>query len=107
MLRTELERDLTGHDGTPALPAEVLSFRPRCPNCTIDVLLEPSSRTCSFYNCPRLPSQLQVTCPLCVYDFFADDGTAKCDHTTCETARRLKANVPIYRAWLRLLEQER
>ena len=92
---------------TPWLPEEVRNFRPRCPNCSPEVLLASWSRPCSFYDCPGLPSQLQVTCNICVYDFFADDGTVKCDLNTCETARRLKANVPTYRAWLRMLEEER
>ena len=91
---------------TAWLPENVRSFRPSCPNCSPEVLLDPGSRPCSFYNCPRLPTQLQVTCDICVYDFLADNGTVKCDHNTCETARRLKANVPTYRAWLRLLEEE-
>lgn len=107
MLSTYLERDEPGNGGTLALPAEVRAFRPKCANCGIDALLAPGSRPCSFYDCPGLPSQLHVTCPICVYDFFADDGTVKCDHNTCETARRLKANVHTYRAWLRLVEQER
>ena len=94
-------------DVDPAwLPEEVRNFRPRCPNCSSPVVLDLRSRPCSFYNCPGLPVRLQVTCDICVYDFFGDAGTIKCDHDTCETARRLKANVPIYRAWLRLLDEE-
>lgn len=103
---TKLDGNWRRDVDTAWLPEEVRSFWPRCPNCSPEVLLDPWSRPCSFYDCPGLPSQLRVTCDICVYDFFVDDGTVKCDHDTCDTARRLKANVPIYRAWLRLLEQE-
>lgn len=107
MAGTKLEQNRRRDVDRAALPEEVRNFRPRCPNCNPEVLLDPLSRPCSFYNCSGLPSQLRVTCDICLYDFFADDGTIKCDHNRCGTARRLKANVPIYRAWLRLLEEER
>jgi len=105
MRRLEEVRLLATHD--PSLPEEVRSFRPQCPNCSPEVVLESGSRPCSFYDCPGLPAQLEVTCPTCVYDFYADEGTVKCDHDTCEMALRLRANVPTYRAWLKLLADER
>lgn len=89
------------------LPDEVRDFRPRCPNCSPQVVLTDSSRPCSTYDCPGLPRQLEVTCRICVYDFSIDEGTVRCDHDTCDTALRLKGNVPTYRAWLRLLAEER
>lgn len=89
------------------LPEEVRRFRPRCPNCSPDVVLEPSSRPCSFYDCPGLPTRLKVTCDICMFDFSIGEGTVKCDHATCPTAQTLKANVPVYRGWLRLLVDER
>lgn len=82
------------------LPPAVRTFRPTCPGC---VPTRPDTRPCSFYDCPGLPQELEVTCELCMYDFAADDGQVKCDHSTCPTALRLRANVPIYRAWLDLL----
>ena len=88
------------------LPQSVLQFRPRCPGCTPEKLREPGARPCSFYDCPGLPEELEVVCKICVYDFAADEGQIKCDHNTCETALRLKKNVPTYKAWLRLLEAE-
>ena len=93
-------------DDTVRLPEDVRDFRPECPNCNPQIVLDPAARPCSFYDCPGLPPQLQVTCNVCVYDFAADEGTARCDHDTCETALHLKANVPIYRAWVRLLQEE-
>ncbi len=90
----------------PLLPEAARNFRPRCPGCTRASVSEPGARPCSFYECPGLPKELEVTCDLCMYDFAANDGQIKCDHTTCETAIRLKANVPTYREWLRLLQAE-
>jgi len=79
------------------LPLAVRSFRPKCPGCNPNAA---GARPCSFYDCPGLPTELRVTCDLCMYDFVADSGQVKCDHTTCETALRLKANVSTYEAWL-------
>lgn len=88
------------------LPRAVLQFRPSCPGCTRDTVSSPGARPCSHYDCPGLPEELQVTCNTCMYDFLADDGQVKCDHTTCETALRMQSNVPTYRTWLRLLKAE-
>ncbi len=87
------------------LPAAVLAFRPTCPGCTPRQLVEPGAKPCSAYDCPGLPGELQVTCPVCMYDFAADDGLVKCDHSTCEAAIRLRGNVPTYRKWLAYLGQ--
>ncbi len=89
-----------------SLPEVVQSFRPRCPGCTVSSLTAPGARPCSHYDCPGLPSELQVTCNTCMYDFAADDGQMKCDHATCETAHRLKGNVETYRAWIDIVRQE-
>jgi hypothetical protein len=88
------------------LPEAVRLFRPNCPGCTPATVTGPNARPCSFYDCAGLPTELEVTCNLCMYDFAADDGQVKCDHATCETARRLKRNVTTYRAWVRLIQQE-
>ncbi len=85
------------------LPPEVGAFRPRCPGCTPDKIAAPGARPCSFYDCPGLPAALEVTCDLCMYDFAGDEGQVKCDHAACPTAVRLRANVPVYRAWLELI----
>jgi len=88
------------------LPAEVRDFRPRCPGCTPKKVLSTGAKPCSYYDCPGLPDMLKVTCDQCMFDFFAHDGQPKCDHTTCETARRLSANVDTYRQWLELITAE-
>jgi len=88
------------------LPEEVRCFRPTCPGCTPATVRMPGARPCSFYECSGLPALLEVTCELCMYDFAAGEGAVKCDHDTCPAARRLGGNVPIYEAWLRLLEEE-
>lgn len=88
------------------LPDSVRNFRPRCPGCHPSNLASPGYRPCSFYDCPGLPAELRVTCDLCLYDFAADEGQVKCDHATCPTAARLRANVPTYRAWVTMLLDE-
>ncbi len=93
-------------DRLAELPPDVRAFRPRCPGCTPKVVTAPGARPCSFYDCPGLPGQLRVSCDLCMFDFLAEDGQVKCDHSTCPTAARLRGNVETYRAWLQLLEAE-
>lgn len=88
------------------LPDVVRAFRPKCPGCTPARVTELGARPCSFYDCPGLPEELEVTCRICIYDFAAEDGQVKCDHDTCETAIRLRKNVDTYKMWLRLLEAE-
>ncbi len=88
------------------LPEAVRTFRPRCPGCESSVIGTAGARPCSYYDCPGLPAELHVTCDVCMFDFAANDGQVKCDHTTCETAARLKANVPIYRTWVEMVVAE-
>ncbi len=89
-----------------ALPPAVRDFRPQCPGCTPSSVTADAARPCSFYDCPGLPAELQVTCNTCMYDFAVEDGQPTCDHSTCETALRLHGNVETYRKWVHLLELE-
>jgi hypothetical protein len=89
-----------------SLPAAVRRFRPRCPGCHPAEIGSEGVRPCSYYDCPGLPAELHVTCDKCMYDFALGDGQVKCDHSTCETALRLRANVPIYRAWVQMIRSE-
>lgn len=93
-------------DRYAGLPETVRMFRPRCPGCTPKKVASEGSRPCSFYDCPGLPAELQVTCNLCMFDFASEDGQPKCDHRTCETALRLQKNVATYREWVRLITAE-
>ena len=88
------------------LPPSVRDFRPQCPGCTPDTMTADGARPCSHYDCPGLPSELQVTCNLCMYDFVAHDGQPTCDHATCETAQRLAGNVETYQRWVQMLKDE-
>ena len=97
--------DSAGMDDS-TLSQTVRQFRPGCPGCTPDVTTAVDARPCSFYDCPGLPAELHVTCDLCMYDFAAQDGQPSCDHSTCETALRLRANVETYRKWIQLLKDE-
>jgi hypothetical protein len=89
-----------------SLPPVVRRFRPQCPGCTPARLSAEGARPCSHYDCPGLPAELRVTCDLCLFDFAAGDGQVKCDHDTCPTALRLRANVPVYRAWVEMIVAE-
>ena len=88
------------------LSAAVRDYRPRCPGCTPEKATAAGARPCSHYDCPGLPPELQVTCNVCMYDFSVDDGQPNCDHTTCDTARRLRGNVATYRKWVQMLKDE-
>jgi len=99
------EMDSVGTDYS-TLPRAVQEFRPGCPGCTPVVTTADDARPCSFYDCPGLPAELRVTCDLCMYDFAAQDGQPSCDHSTCETALRLRGNVETYRKWIQLLKDE-
>ena len=110
-------RETVGQSGYPSkevllvytnfrsLPGTVRRFRPRCPGCTPTSVTSAGARPCSFYSCSGLPEELKVTCDTCMYDFAAEDGQVKCNHETCETAVRLRSNVGIYKAWLRLIKE--
>ncbi|MFV1991670.1 MAG: hypothetical protein ACC652_13130 [Acidimicrobiales bacterium] len=89
-----------------ALPLSVRKFTPQCPGCTQAAVTEEDARPCSSYDCPGLPVELQVTCNSCMYDFAAGDGQVKCDHDTCDTARRLQGNVETYRTWVHHIAAE-
>ena len=41
-----------------------------------------------------------------MYDLAAHEGQPQSDHATCDTARRLEANVETYRAWVQMLKEE-
>ena len=97
---------VTAQSDWGSLPAAVRNFRPLCPGCTPTVVTAEGARPCSHYDCPGLPEELEVTCNKCMFDFAARDGQVMCDHTTCETALRLEANVETYRAWVRLMAEE-
>ena len=92
--------------GFETLPEVVRKFRPNCPGCTPDKATAHDAKPCSFYDCPGLPKELEVTCNTCMFDFAARDGQVRCDHDTCSTALRLKANVGTYKTWVRLISAE-
>lgn len=92
--------------GYDELPPAVREFRPNCPGCTPMTVTGPDARPCSFYDCPGLPKELRVTCDLCLFDFASGSGQVKCNQATCETAHRLRSNVPAYRKWVELITAE-
>ncbi len=89
-----------------ALSDTVRGFRPRCAGCSPESVIAAEAHPCSFYDCPGLPKELEVTCNTCMFDFAAQDGQPSCDHRTCDTALRLQGNVETYRMWVQLLAEE-
>ena len=83
----------------------MIRWIPTCQGCTVVKVTAEGARPCSFYDCPKLPKELEVVCEKCAYDFSANGtGTLKCDHGKCSTAARLIANVPGYKEWLKWLK---
>ncbi len=77
-----------------------LSFRP-CPGCTFDIATGEGSRGCSWGDCPYLPSELDVFCPHCRFNFFTMRGNSLCGRPgVCERSVEARANVPNLRRWL-------
>jgi hypothetical protein len=78
----------------------VLAFR-TCPFCEHDIATGEGERACHHYECPYLPEELDVRCPDCLYNFFAEDGNPACgDPPDCEFALEVApVRVATLRAW--------
>lgn len=60
----------------------------RCPGCDFDFLTGEGFRSCSWYQCPYLPDDVDVFCPECNYNFWLGEGNSRCgDPPTCDHAR--------------------
>jgi hypothetical protein len=60
----------------------------RCPQCSYDFVSRTGSKACHLYECPYLPTILDVSCPRCNYNFETCEGNSDCsDPPTCEFAR--------------------
>ena len=75
----------------------------QCPSCWYDLTTGEGDRGCHYYECPYLPTLLDVHCPKCRFNFFTMEGDANCgDPPRCtfarnETPRRVETLV----WWLR------
>lgn len=73
-----------------------------CPTCTYDIATGQGTRNCSYGECPNLPEVLDVTCPLCNFNFRARDTVPACGETpTCDFAREtVGPRLRVLRDWL-------
>ena len=54
-----------------------LDFQP-CPACQHDFATREGATDCHYFGCPNLPEELNVVCPTCNYNFYADDTVPAC-----------------------------
>ena len=62
---------------TGSLSQRTLAFR-QCEFCAYDLATGEGERGCHYYECPYLPEELDVRCPVCTYNFYTQDGNP-CD----------------------------
>lgn len=73
-----------------------------CPGCGYDLATGEGDKSCHQYDCPYLPSELDVFCPQCRFDFVTMEGNPPCDDPmTCEHGAEARANVANVEAWRR------
>ena len=85
------------------LPPRVRAFH-TCEHCSFDFATDEGERNCHYYECPILPDELDVRCPICLYNFATGDGNPGCsDPPTCVFARKVApARVRALEAWMKL-----
>lgn len=63
-----------------------LDFR-ACPLCEHDIATRQGAAGCHLYDCPYLPDELDVVCPVCYYNFYTGETVPACgDPPSCEFA---------------------
>lgn len=74
----------------------------QCEDCQHDFATGEGPRSCNYGTCPYLPEVLDVRCPDCLYNFYADDGNPACgDPPDCTFAKEVApARVAALKAWL-------
>ena len=80
---------------------QLLDFQ-QCEACTYDFATGEGEKSCHYYECPYLPEALDVTCPTCLFNFYAQDGNPACgDPPDCEFARTVAPErVATVQRWL-------
>lgn len=75
----------------PGSPTPVPPFV-RCLGCTWNPFTDEGTRGCGWFECPRLPQNLEVHCPYCFFNYVTWLGNPACDPATCpHGAEPLKA----------------
>jgi hypothetical protein len=72
----------------------------QCPHCGWNIGTGEGDRGCSYGDCPYLPTELDVFCEQCRFNFFAMEGNPTCnDPLRCQNAADPLSHVENYRAW--------
>lgn len=74
----------------------------QCPTCTYDLASGQGERNCNYGECPYLPEALNVTCPVCNFNFHERDGVPACgEPPACDFAREtVGPRLRVLRDWL-------
>ncbi len=71
-----------------------------CPGCGLDLATGEGDRGCSWAECPYMPSDLDVYCEQCRFNFYSGEGNPPCeDPWTCECAAEPLAHVENVKRW--------
>jgi hypothetical protein len=78
-----------------------LRYQP-CADCTYNFISGEGERSCSYGDCPYLPTDLDPRCPTCRFNFYTGDGDAACgDPPSCDFAvDEAPYHVDLLRRWL-------
>jgi hypothetical protein len=75
------------------------AFR-NCPGCGYDIATGEGERSCSWGDCAYLPTELDVFCPNCRFNFFTDEGNPPCDEPAmCPHGAEARSHVENVRVW--------
>jgi hypothetical protein len=68
----------------------------KCGGCGWDIGTGEGERNCSWGECAYLPTELDVYCEQCRFNYFSLEGNPSCDDPlTCEHARSLSCRITV------------
>jgi len=72
----------------------------QCPGCGYDLATGEGERSCSWGDCPYLPTELDVFCPNCRFNFMTGEGNPLCGHeATCDLGAEARSHVVNLQNW--------
>ena len=85
---------------TPKQYRKAMAFAP-CETCTYDIATGQGTRNCNYGECPNVPDALDVTCPVCNFNFLARDTVPACgENPSCDFAREVVGpRLKVLREW--------
>jgi hypothetical protein len=86
---------------TPRQYRKAMAFE-QCPSCAYDVATGVGERSCNYGACPYLPEALDVTCPVCNFNFQLRDTVPACGEPPhCDFAREtVGPRLRVLREWM-------